>query len=557
MRTIIGVVAVISTIFMLLQGCSREQRVIDNKFKEAIKLYREGKIYDARRNLQSVEELLQSLEPDKRLINEYRLANTYHQLGYLDEAYTHYKHYAKALKTIPVKDTLQAILQLVEVAEAFTELGKFQEAQQVLSDARHLWNRLSPSKKDDFNDSLAFYKLQEGFAFFYLNTFNFPKAESLYTSLLKPYTTILAYDNSKEYVTFLLRLADTYMRAGKTHLADSIISIATQELENKISKNALDEAEVLNMLSQVYENKGELGKALQTAQKAMEIYEKHLGKEHPFYVSAHFNYTGALQSLKRIDTAIAESFKGLALSKKIFGDTSIYTSRYYNMLGMLYTDKASFQEEYRDSAIAFLNEALNRIIPITGEESFPVAVLYNNISNAYIDNDEKFKMRKKALDIGMKILPADHPFNLLAMANLAQTSAMIGEKELADSLYQIVFSNADKLNPLHILQFKFNYGVYKYFEQDYEKAIRVLSEVVETYENNKSYHSGGSYLQFLYSAGMAYLGFSYMQQNMPELAKIYLSKADSIMASLDIKDSPQVQNIHNNVKKALELLESS
>lgn len=554
MRLKLSIISLLGILGMIIVGCSREQRAIDNKFKEAIKLYKRGKVYDALRNLKSIEELLPSLEPDKKLSLEYRLANTYYQFGYLDDAYTHYKGYVYLLKKLPIKDTQQAIIRLVEVAEAFTELGKFTEAHQVLIDAQNLWEKLSPAHKDEAKDSLAFFQLLEGFAFYYLKTFNYPKADSLYSFLLSSYGELLSYDNSKRYITFLLRSADAFLRVGKPSLADSVINIALKELENKISKNALDEAEVLNMLAQIYENKGELQKTIQTAQKAMEIYSRHFGWEHPLYISAHFNYASALQVFKDIDTAIVEAKRGLILSKKVFGDTSIYTSRYYNLLGMLYVDKAIFESSYYDSAIIAMQNAIDRIIPITGEESFPVAVLYNNISNAYTDINKKLETRKKSLEISQKILPTYHQFNLLAMANLAQTAAIANLNHLADSLYTTVFEHSEKLSPVYLFQFKFNYGIYKYYEQEFDLTIKVLSEVVETYETDKDFHN----FRPVYSAALAYLGLAYLQQNMPEIAKTYLIKADSIFSAMHDKvEYTQFQNLYKNVKAALKYIEEN
>ncbi len=543
-------------LIMLIAACSREQRGIDNKFKEAIKLYKQGKIYDAQRKLQSVEALLPELEPEKKIAIEYRLANTYYQLGYLDEAYLHYKEYASSLRKLPIRDTQEAIIRLVEVAEVLSETGKFAQSYSILQVAKELWNKLSQSNKNDTEDSIAFFQLQEGFAFYYLKTFNYPKADSLYSYLIPTYGRQLSYVSSKKYVTFLLRAADAFLSVGKPSLADSAINTALKELENKISKNAFDEAEVINMLSRIYEEKGELQKAIQASQKAMTIYANKVGKEHPLYISAHYNYVWliGMGMLNDIDTSIAEVKKGLVLSKKVFGDTSVYTSRYYNILGLLYADKVLFDSSYNDSAIIALQNALKRIILIIGEESFPVAVIYNNISNVYKDFDKKFEFSKKALEISQKILPAYHPFNLLAMGNLAQIAAMTNSTDLADSLYNIVFEHSDNLNPVHILQFKFNYGAYKYYEREYDTAIKTLLDVIEAYESNTSLQG----LTLVYSASLTYLGLAYLEQNMIEIAKPYLIKADSILSVLyDKVESPQIRNMHKNVKIALKYIEEN
>jgi tetratricopeptide (TPR) repeat protein len=162
---------------------------------------------------------------------------------------------------------------------------------------------------------------------------------------------------------------------------------------------------------------GKYAEAAEGYRKALDIFRKVLGEEHPDTANSYHNLAKNLNAQGKYAEA-AEGFrKALAIYRKVLGEEHPYTTTSYNSVA---TNLAA-QGKYAEAEEGF-RKALDIRRKVLGEEHPHTANSYNNLANnlnaqgKYAEAAEGYR---KALDIRRKVLGEEHPDTADSYYNLA------------------------------------------------------------------------------------------------------------------------------------------
>jgi CHAT domain-containing protein/Tfp pilus assembly protein PilF len=190
-------------------------------------------------------------------------------------------------------------------AEALIRAGRFEEAERQLENIAS--KSLSPSLR-------AVTQMNQGFLF--LNQ----GRNDLALTNLKEALTIIEKENkqnSPEGAQLLSYLGNLYLTTGKYAQAEEQLGMALSIRENLVNKNSELMAASYNDLGLVY-SINDANKALDYYEKALEIYERIHGKNHPKTAIANTNIGFAYRTLELYGDAVTNFESALATWEKIY-----------------------------------------------------------------------------------------------------------------------------------------------------------------------------------------------------------------------------------------------
>ncbi|MBW1615469.1 MAG: tetratricopeptide repeat protein [Deltaproteobacteria bacterium] len=186
-------------------------------------------------------------------------------------------------------------------------------------------------------------------------------------------------------------------------------------------------AKYLNNIGGALKELGEYKKAIEALEKALDIDKKVYGEEH-LNVARDLNnigealresgeYKKGIESLEKYKKAISYYEKALNIYKKVYGEEHPDIATNLNNIGAVLEALGEYEK-----AIEFLEKALNIYKKIYGEEYPDIATNLNNIGavlRKLEKYDEAIEYLEKALDIDKKVYGEEHP-------NIARTLNNIG-----------------------------------------------------------------------------------------------------------------------------------
>jgi tetratricopeptide (TPR) repeat protein len=167
----------------------------------------------------------------------------------------------------------------------------------------------------------------------------------------------------------------------------------------------------------VYHRQGDYPEALKWLQKALAIQEKVLGKEHPDTASSGNNIAFVYASQGNYPEALAWHRKALAVKEKVLGRDHPDTASSYGNIANVYARQGDYPEalEWNRKALAVREKAL-------GKEHPDTAMSYDNIALVYYkqgDYPEMLEWNRKALAVREKALGKEHPDTAMSYGNIA------------------------------------------------------------------------------------------------------------------------------------------
>jgi len=182
-----------------------------------------------------------------------------------------------------------------------------------------------------------------------------------------------------------------------------------------------------NNIALVYQNQGEYDKALVWYQKALPIYEKELGKEHPFTATTYNNMANVYYQQGDYGKALEWHEKALAIKEKVLGKEHPDTAATYNNMAAVYRAQGEYEK-----ALEWYQKDLAISEKVLGKEHPDTAVTYNNIASLhYHQGDFTWALERfgQALRIHHKVLGPNHPHFLQILGNAEITHAKSGRAE--------------------------------------------------------------------------------------------------------------------------------
>jgi CHAT domain-containing protein/tetratricopeptide (TPR) repeat protein len=277
-------------------------------------------------------------------------------------------------------------------------------------------------------------------------------------------------------------------RAGKYDEALPLVERALEIREKILGRNHLDVAEALHSLAALYLNKGEYAKAEPLYQQALAVYEKTLGPEHPS-LARSLNHLAVLHCY-RGEYVKAEPFarRALAISESALGREHSNVALVLNNLGMIYGSRGDFAkaELLYQRVLAIIESTLGREHPF-------VATALDNLANVYYYKSDHAKaepLYRRALAIVEKALGQEHSEVARILSNLASVHLETGEYAEAEPLYRRALAIREKsLGPEHsrfglllgnLANLHRNKGEYAKAESLYQRARAILERALGT-----------------------------------------------------------------------------
>lgn len=252
---------------------------------------------------------------------------------------------------------------------------------------------------------------------------------------------------SVESMTFFLE-ARSLNTGGKYN--DALV-IAEKSLEAAGRAGAMSDertAEILNLIGDIYSNKGEYKQTEAYLKRSLAAYEKLHGSESYFVAVLLNNLAYNYRVMGEFDLAEQMYLRALAIDENYFGGEHTEIAQLLNNLGFLYYTKGDYSR-----VEPFYNRSLAMWTKFTGPESMNVATVTNNLALLYRargDYPRTIEALRKSFGIGQKNLAEGHPSIATMANNLGAVSNEVGDFEEAERYFNMSLSIREKrLGPDH------------------------------------------------------------------------------------------------------------
>ncbi|MGI2905139.1 tetratricopeptide repeat protein [Tolypothrix sp. VBCCA 56010] len=195
----------------------------------------------------------------------------------------------------------------------------------------------------------------------------------------------------------------------------------------------LEEAKRLNQQVEQLYKEGKYTQAIPLAERALEITEKVLGKEHPDVAESLNNLAVLYQEQGSYQKAEPLFVRSLAIYEKIFGKEHRLVATSLNNLAELYREQGSYQkaEPLYLRSLAIYEKILGKEHPLVATSLNNLALLYQ--AQGSYEKAEPLYLR--SLAIVEKVLGKEHPLVATSLNNLAILYQAQGSYEKAEPLY--------------------------------------------------------------------------------------------------------------------------
>ncbi|CAF1200187.1 unnamed protein product [Adineta steineri] len=278
------------------------------------------------------------------------------------------------------------------------------------------------------------------------------------------------------------RLGNLLLKIGQFNKA--------KELYNVLLVQTSDEAEkalYYNQLGYVKKDQGDYEKAIRYHEKALEICQKTLPSNHPYFATS-YNSIGLVYD-KMGDYSRALSFyeKALQFQQKTLPSNHSDFATSYNNIGFMYKHMSEYSK-----ALSFYEKALGIRQKTLSSNYSDFVQSYNNIGNMYDKMGEYSKallFYEKALEIRHKILPSNHLHLANSYNNIGNVYNNMGEHSKALSFYEKTVEIRQKTLPSNHSDLTISYNnignVYNKMGE-HSKALVFYEKTVEIQQKSLS-----------------------------------------------------------------------
>ena len=239
-----------------------------------------------------------------------------------------------------------------------------------------------------------------------------------------------SFQKAKELNGEVIRLYQKGRYAEAIPYAEKALII----FEKTVGAEHPDTATSLNNLAELYRTMGAYEKAAPLYKRSLEIREKTVGPEHPETAAVLNNLALLYYTIGTYDKAESLYKRSLTINEKALGPELPNTALSLNNLALLYFTIGAYDKAeplYRRS-LAIREKALRAEHPDTAQSLNNLALLYFTMG-AY---DKAEPLYRRSLAIHEKELGPEHPNTALSLNNLAELYTTMGDYEKAEPLYE-------------------------------------------------------------------------------------------------------------------------
>ena len=285
-------------------------------------------------------------------------------------------------------------------------------------------------------------------------------------------------------------LASLYNSLGKAYKdavryteAEEPYQKALELYEHQLGKEHSDVAFTLNELAELYKLQGKYSKAEPMYLRSLEILEHQLGEDHLSVASSLNNLALLYESQGKYSEAEPLYLRSLEIRELQLGADHSDIAQSLNNLALLYAS----QGKYSEAEPMYLRslEILERQL---GEDHLPVANSLNNLAVLYESQgkySEAEPMFLRSLEIRERQLGADHHEFATSLNNLAGLYESQGKYSEAESMYlrslEILERQLGEDHPEFASCLNNLAGLY-YSQGKYSEALKSIQRAIQIYE---------------------------------------------------------------------------
>jgi len=325
--------------------------------------------------------------------------------------------------------------ELTNLASMYRDQGRFEEAEPLLIRA------LAINEKVLNSDEPSIIPILNNLASMYRDQGRFEEAEPLLWHAVAISEKALGSDDPSTIST-LYNLAILCRNMGRNEEALALLQRAVSGLDRENAANA----SILTGLGQLYEVQGSFKKAEPLFRRALHIYEKNLGFEHPSLANALTNLSSLYLHLGGLEEAEPLLQRALIIREKALGPDHPLLVGILSSLGWLYTNEDRFEEAepLLKRALAINEKALEPDHPSTANTLAYLGWFYFKKERL----EEAEPLLQRGLIIREKALGLDHPDTANIQFALGQLYMKLNRYEEAASLFQHVLAVRERVGDI-------------------------------------------------------------------------------------------------------------
>ncbi|KAK5653385.1 hypothetical protein OQA88_8870 [Cercophora sp. LCS_1] len=268
-----------------------------------------------------------------------------------------------------------------------------------------------------------------------------PHAERCSWWIAEIYKPRRSFDDTRA-IDAMHMLGNLYMNQGRLTEAESMYQRALEGFEKALGRDHTSTLDTVNNLGNLYMNQGRLTEAESMYQRALEGFEKALGRDHTSALGTVGNLGLLYVDQGRLTEAKSMYQRALEGFEKALGRDHTLTLDTVNNLGNLYQNQGRLTE-----AKSMYQRALEGYEKALGRDHTSTLDTVNNLGLLYADQGrltEAKPMYQRALEGYEKALGRDHTSTLNIVNNLGNLCKNQGRLTEAESMYQRALEGFEK-----------------------------------------------------------------------------------------------------------------
>ena len=387
---------------------------------------------------------------------------------------------ARVLAELDGQPEVQGTLLRV-IGEVYSTVGRFEEADSLLTTALTLHRGLSPPAPNELAMSTtALAKLRNQIG-------EYPDADSLFQEALR--LRQLEDPASMETAAALLDVALFRFDEADYALSDSLARAALTIQQRHVDDDAFEMAGIYELLSVIADDAGDLPRADSLAQRALAIYRENLTAPHENIAQALVAAATPLRRMSRFEEAEAHLRESLEMRRALYGDVHNEVGYALNNLASLESDRGDLEAAER-----YTLEGLAVRRAVYGEDHIEVAASLGNLASVQRDRgnyDQARATLQQAEGIIQRALGPEHPFSGAMRYRIGMLNAAQGRPAAAEASFQKALGIYRTVWPdghAQIAELTFSYaqligqerpGEARAFLEESERSCRITPETAD------------------------------------------------------------------------------
>jgi eukaryotic-like serine/threonine-protein kinase len=237
-----------------------------------------------------------------------------------------------------------------------------------------------------------------------------------------------------DFMTGMFKVSNPSEARGNSITAREVLDKASKDIDAGLAKDPDLQAQMMDVMGQVYDNLGLYARAQTLLQQAVDIRRRVLGPENPDTLRSMSNLSRTLDHQGHYAEAESLIRQTLDTERKVLGPEHLDTVWSISNLGVSLTRDGRYAD-----AEKLLREALDTRRRVLGPEHPQTLVSMSNLAAVLADEHqfvEAEKLLRDTVAVKRRVLGADNPDTIVSQNNLGSVLNSEGKYAEAEKLFQ-------------------------------------------------------------------------------------------------------------------------